>query len=188
MDILKTFLLILLLAGIPAIVSAQNNSSDHKIDVAIPQVALLGLVSDNSTIINTLSPIEAGNAVNLSENGQNNGIWINYSSVNRDNNHQRKVIAMVQGKLPNGIHLIVEASEAGGSGKGKLGNPVGNVTLSEQPSDVITEIGSCYTGKGVNNGHYLTYNLKLDKSEDYYAHLSSEQNSVNVIYTLTDQN
>ncbi|HKL34590.1 MAG TPA: hypothetical protein VJ919_18765, partial [Tangfeifania sp.] len=62
------------------------------------------------------------------------------------------------------------------------------VVLSNQPSDVIVDIGSCYTGKGINNGHYLTYKLEKDKSSESYAMLNQQNTSVNVVYTLTDYN
>ncbi len=190
MNSMKTILLVLIYTGFSAIVYSQDNSSNHKINIEIPDVALLGLVSTNpgSVNVNSLSPNEAGNSVHFSENAQNSGIWINYSSINRDKNHQRKVIAMIQGELPNGISLFVEATDADGTGKGKLGDPTGVIALSNQPKDVITGIGSSYTGKGINNGHLLNYKLQLDESAENYALLSHGQSSVNVIYTLTDQN
>lgn len=168
---------------------AQDNTSTHKINVLIPKVALLGLVSETQTEINlnTTTPAEAGNAVNFS-NATNNQIWINYSSIISEATPKRKVIAMVQGEIPDGIKLKVEASGATGSGKGRLGKPAGEVTLSNQPTDVIVDIGSCYTGKGINNGHYLTYKLEKEESKENYARLAQQQSSVNVIYTLTDDN
>lgn len=168
---------------------AQDNPATHKINVRIPEVALLGLVSETQTEINlnTTTPAEAGNAVNFS-NVTNNQIWINYSSIISEATPKRKVIAMVQGEMPDGITLKVEASRVTGSGKGRLGKPAGEVTLTNQPTDVIVDIGSCYTGKGVNNGHYLTYRLDKDKADRNYAQLARQQSSVNVVYTLTDYN
>ncbi len=90
--------------------------------------------------------------------------------------------------MPEGVQLVVEASEAEGSGKGKLGRPNGIVTLSNQPTEIITDIGSCYTGKGVNNGHYLSYKIKYNESANSYASLNTGPTSVQVVYTLTDNN
>lgn len=169
--------------------TAQDNSATHEINVRIPEVALLGLVSETQAEINlnTTTPTEAGNAVNFS-NATNNQIWINYSSIISEATPKRKVIAMIQGEIPDGIKLKVEASGATGSGKGRLGKPSGEVTLSNQPTDIIVDIGSCYTGKGINNGHYLTYKLEKEESKENYAQLAQQQSSVNVIYTLTDDN
>ena len=95
---------------------------------------------------------------------------------------------MIQGEIPKGIRVKLEASDVAGSGKGKTGQPTGVVTLSNEPSDVILNIGSCYTGKGLNNGHYLTYKMEFDEAADEYHQLASGQTSLNVIYTLTDHN
>lgn len=180
--------MVILLSWLPVFSYSQSNSTNHKINIEIPEVALLGLVTkcaaDNN--LNSALPTEAGSSINTTD-AENSSIWINYSSIISADN-KRKVIAMVQGELPKGIQLKVQASKFSGSGKGKLGAPVGVVTLSNEPLDVITDIGSCYTGKGVNNGHYLTYKLEMDESTVDYVLLSNEQTSVNVIYTLTDFN
>lgn len=183
------WILIIILVGFPAFCFAQNNAESHKVNIEIPEVALLGLVSDGAEIINinSVSPSEAGNEMGFSKT-QNENIWINYSSVIAQSNQRRKVVAVVQGELPKGIHLIVEASEVGGLGKGNRGESKGSVVLSNEPSDVIIDIGSCYTGKGTNNGHRLTYKLQMDNSSEEYALLTGEQTSINVLYTLTDQN
>jgi len=181
--------IVILICWLPVTSYSQNNSTIHKINVVIPEVALLGLVSDDATgiTLNSTSPSEAGNSVDFSS-AKNNNIWINYSSIISGNTKKRKVIAMVQGEIPQGVKLTVEASNFSGSGKGKLGETTGVTTLSNQPSDIIVGIGTCYTGKGINNGHYLTYKLETDGSSDDYALLSQQQTSVNVIYTLTDFN
>ena len=169
---------------------AQNdNTATNDINVVIPEVALLGVVSESQTDIalNATMPTEAGDAVDFS-GAANNRVWINYSSIISKTTPRRKVIAMVQGEMPQGVKLILEASDFSGSGKGKLGKPAGQVVLSNQPSDVIVDIGSCYTGKGINNGHYLTYKLEKDNSSESYAMLNQQNTSVNVVYTLTDYN
>jgi hypothetical protein len=170
-------------------ICAQNSTASHKINVNVPEVALLGLVSETQTDItlNATAPNEAGSSVDLT-GVSNDRIWINYSSIISQSTQKRKVIAMVQGEMPSGITLKVEASEYTGAGKGNLGKPTGVITLSNQPTDVIVGIGSCYTGTGVNNGHYLTYDLEQDISSDNYARLADSQTSVNVVYTLTDYN
>lgn len=168
---------------------AQNNSANHKIGIEIPEVALLGLVSEEATniIITALSPNEAGSSINFS-NQQNKNIWINYSSVLAQKNQKRKIIAMIQGDIPKGIILKLETSDAIDTGKGNKGQTTGVVRLTNEPSDVIVNIGSCYTGKGLNNGHYLSYKMEMDDSEEDYAQLANGQSSLHVIYTLTDHN
>lgn len=187
MDLKDALLFLTLLVCFPAFNYAQTNSANHKINCEIPEVALLGLVSENEANINlsAIAPNEAGNAISSTDE-TNNNIWINYSSIIANKNHNRKIIAMVQGEIPKGIQIKVQASEATGSGKGKTGQPSGLVTLSNEPSEIIVGIGSCFTGKGSNNGHYLSYKLEIDDAE--YSQLSNISEPLSVVYTLTDQN
>ena len=188
---LKVIILtIIFISCLSLISTAQNsNSMSHNLNIQIPEVALLSLVSDAETNVdfNTNSTNIAGGEVNFSS-VNNNRIWINYSSIISSTTPRRKVVAMVQGDIPEGVHLKVEASDYSGVGKGRLGKPAGEVELSNQPSDLILDIGSCYTGKGSKNGHYLTYKLENEKSANNYAMISQQETSLNVVYTLTDYN
>ncbi len=162
----------------------------HDINIHIPEVALLSLASANSDSWNIQASAseEAGNPVKLSAINENAGIWINYSSIINYNGHRRKVMATVRDKLPSGWRLSVVASGASGEGKGMLGIPAGQVTLSGEPAEIISDIGSCYTGQGIENGHYLIYSLETDESEEAYELLTQQEFTVHVIYTLTDNN
>jgi hypothetical protein len=148
------------------------------------------LISDGSPDVNFIasSPEEAGNSVTFENVRQTKKIWINYSSIVSGNVPARKIVAAVQGEIPAGVQLTVNASDAIGIGNGKLGHPVGTVRLSNEPTDVIVDIGSCYTGKGVNNGHYLSYQLNFNPTSEKYSQLAQELVSFNVVYTLTDLN
>lgn len=168
---------------------AQTNSADHKVNLEIPEVALLGLVSETSTSINinTNAPSEAGQSVDFNISAEK-GVWLNYSSIVSKSGLTRKIVATVNGEIPSGLVLKVEASEVIGSGKGKLGKTAGSVSLSGTPTDVIVDIGSCYTGKGVSNGHYLTYSLESDASSNDLAMLAQSHSSFDVVYTISDCN
>lgn len=186
---LQQTIAVLFIALFPVLGYAQNNIASHQLGVDIPEVALLGLVSGNENDIqlNVASPAEAGSAVNTTD-VENTSIWINYSSVTRSKQQSRKVVALIQGDLPPGMQLLVEASHATGNGNGKFGTPVGEVPLTSQPTEIITDIGSCYTGRGLQNGHVLTYKLDFDPAAANYADLKKSGTSINVIYTLTDNN
>ncbi|MBN1822326.1 MAG: hypothetical protein JW833_16515, partial [Prolixibacteraceae bacterium] len=60
-------------------------------------------------------------------------------------------------------------------------------TLSSSSQEVITGIGSSYTGNGSGNGHNLTYALELTSNDDY-DELVQGNTSITVTYTLTDDN
>lgn len=186
--IVMGFFLVLFL--LPANGKGQDHQADHKVNIKIPEVALLGITATetgHSEII-IAAPNEAGSPVNLKNVPFNKGIWVNYSSIILSPNHRRKVIAAVQGEIPSGLRLAVKADEATGEGRGMLGNSAGMVYLSEEPTEVISGIGSCYTGKGPNNGHLLSYQLVADNNAKNVAHLTESQTTLHVIYTLTDHN
>ncbi|MBN1821848.1 MAG: hypothetical protein JXR31_14735 [Prolixibacteraceae bacterium] len=167
-----------------------NKSESHNISIEIPEVALLDLETNSSSSISLspVSPNEAGNSLDFS-NAFNSQIWVNYSSIVGSSIPDRKVSAFVEGAIPDGVKLSVSASSYSGNGGGKLGTPVGKVFLSEQIQDVITNIGSCYTGDGVNNGHLLTYSLELENEESGYASLNFDNSTtISITYTLSDNN
>lgn len=186
LECLKSILILII--WLPVFGHAQSNTVNHKIDIEIPEVALLGLATEGSADIdfNINSPEEAGNSINLND-VQKSNVWINYSSVITHSNHKRKVVAMVSGELPYGFRLMVEASGVTGSGKGKLGQSKGFIALTNEPAELITDIGSCFTGKGAKNGHSLTYKIELDETANNFASMSQVHSSVHIIYTLTDQ-
>ncbi len=189
MGLRQGILLAILISLIPAISFSQSGEAKHEIDVQIPEVALLGLVSESEADVplETDVPEEAGNAVDFSV-ASDDRIWINYSSIVAEKEHRRKVTAKIQGEIPAGLSIYAEASEYTGAGEGALGKPAGSVALSHRPADVIVDIGSCFTGKGQNNGHYIQYSLQRDPSSGSYNSLSQLQTSIQVVYTLTDYN
>ncbi len=189
MGLKQGILLAILITFIPAVGFSQSGEAKHEINVQIPEVALLGLVSESEEDVRleTEVPEKAGNAVDFSV-ASNDRIWVNYSSIVNGKEHKRKVTAKIQGEIPAGLNIYAEASEYTGPGEGALGKPAGNVALSHRPTDIIVDIGSCYTGKGQNSGHYVQYRLQRDPSSGNYGSLSQLQTSIQVVYTLTDYN
>lgn len=190
MNFIRAIALLILFGQISIFGVAQNNSVRHNIGLTIPDVALLGLISKESGAIqiSSISPTVAGNSIDLARASEANNIWINYSSISKSRDHQRKIMAMVQGEVPKGIRLFVEASNANGAGVGKLGNSAGRVALSAQPEEIISDIGSCSTGRGLRNGHSLSYKVEMEDDATSYSQLTAEQTTLNIVYTLTDIN
>ncbi|WP_319230206.1 hypothetical protein [Draconibacterium orientale] len=171
-----------------ALNSFAQNSAKHNIDIRIPEVALLGLVTDNSNVsqIHAKSNNVAENSVSFVDKTDVNLVWINYSSVKKAHSASRKITALVQGDIPKGIKLKVSASAASSDGKGQLGEPKGSTVLGEQPTEIISNIGSCYTGQGAQHGHSLVYSLDVDEKEAELVALNSENITFNIVYTLAD--
>lgn len=184
LDAISCFIFLVLFS----LAARAQESISHNMGIDVPEVALLALQTENSfeVSLNATLPNTAGQKIQMNKEKQS-GVWINYSSIVRAN-QKRKVTATVVGEIPEGMILEVLASECRGKGKGKLGEPLSWVALKNGSVDVISNIGSCYTGSGVQNGHSLTYKIELDEDADQYAELTQSETSLQILYTLTDDN
>ncbi|MCB0669706.1 MAG: hypothetical protein KDC80_27965, partial [Saprospiraceae bacterium] len=131
----------------------------------------------------------AGNALDFFEE-QNSDLWINYSSiVGSKTEPSRDITAQItSGNVPEGLVLSVQASKDAGMGDGEMGRAKEMIRLDDHVQEIITGVGSAYTGNGPSRGHQLTYVLSLDKKEGSYAKIDFDQsNTLAITYTLTDQ-
>jgi hypothetical protein len=152
---------------------------------SVPEIALVDIESITSNNINfTIIPSnESGGTPEIKESN-NESLWINYSSAMKNLKSSRSIVAEISnGNLPEGIQLFLKASDYSGRGKGKLGHPTEKINLSSQPKPIITEIGSCFTGDGVNNGHQLSFSIAVT---DYSKMRSTQELDFTVLYTITD--
>lgn len=171
-------------------VSGQTGNAENKVEINIPEVAILDLESSTGTGVSLeiKPPKEAGEMVDLSE-AKDSSLWLNYSSITSSGmSANRKVTAkLVAGSVPAGTRLRVKALDYSGSGDGDLGAPQNKngVILTKRNKTVVKNINSCYTGNGPNNGHQLVYSLELKKNK--YNDLKFNQtNTVTVLYTISE--
>lgn len=167
--------------------SARDKEGSHKARVAIPEVALLALQFEGTSALNMVgnAPDIAGDQVNL-KSANSSKVWLNYSSVVAKN-QKRKVTATVVGEVPKGVILRLNIMESSGQGRGEMGRSNGKLALSNNPTDIISGIGSCYTGKGIQNGHLLSYEVEIDPAQ-LYQNNQAQEATLSVVYTLTDDN
>lgn len=186
----QNFLFTLLVGVISFSVNAQDSNQDaHNVVIGIPEVALLDLEAVNGTSITLgpTAPVEAGNAVDF--NSVDNSIWINYSSIIGSTTEPSRNVAVqiTSGTVPAGTELSVLAASDAGNGDGTMGSPTPTVVLTSTAQNIITGIGSAYTGNGVNKGHNLSYALNLSSAAGSYAQLDFDNSDTVVItYTLSD--
>ena len=166
---------------------ANEKEASHKAQVVIPEVALLALQFEGTSALDLIgnAPDIAGDQVNLKSTNSSK-VWLNYSSV-VTKNQKRKVTATIVGGVPEGVILRLNAMESTGQGRGEMGSSNGKVALSNNPTDIISGIGSCYTGKGIQNGYLLSYEVEID-SDQLYQNNQSKEATLSVVYTLTDDN
>jgi len=175
--------------SIPPPTGADINIDEHNAMITIPEVALLDLEAANGTTVtlNPSAPTEAGLA--LSFPVIDNSIWLNYSSIiGSISEASRNVTAQItSGSVPAGTSLKIAIATDSGNGDGLMGIPSATISLSNIAQNIITGIGSSYTGNGINNGHNIQYIFDLLPNAGAYGLLDFDFNETLVItYTLTD--
>ncbi|MFK7982691.1 MAG: hypothetical protein AB8G86_22115 [Saprospiraceae bacterium] len=160
-----------------------QSSVRHSICLVIPEIAILDIEPNNTTINLSLNaPTESGTAVTFSKEDASK--WLNYTSAIAPNGASRSIAAQISGNsIPEGLQLYLEAGNYRGSGGGTLGKSTGKMALDTSPRTIVSDIGRSYTGNGTNNGHQLKYALSIAD----YGKLNAETNQqVMVIFTITE--
>ncbi|MDO9136258.1 MAG: hypothetical protein Q7U21_00425 [Lutibacter sp.] len=165
----------------------------HSLTINIPQSALLDLEVETGTTDVTLAgtaPKEAGLPMTFEDaTAKNATIWMNYSSIVKGVLLRKVTVAITNGTVPTGLKLTVLASAASSDGKGTLGAASTALTLTGTGQDIVTGIGSTYTGDGANKGRSLTYQLgyATDAATDYAAlRYVDTAAPLTITYTLSD--
>ncbi len=185
----KTTLLFGLVAalGITGLYAQDVSTLSHNVSISIPVIAILDIESTagaNVAFDLNASGLEAGAEFIIDE--ENSDLWINYTSIVPAVANTR-TITVHSDDVPSitGLTLKVVASAHAGTGGGSVGTPTAMVQPSAVPTDLITGIGSAFTGNGNSNGHNLTYHLDFDGD---FADLNVEDAfmTINMTYTITD--
>jgi hypothetical protein len=166
--------------GFGASAQADTYFDSHQVTVTIPPVALLDIeasASKDFTVAFT-APTEAGDPIVAPTTGLNTK-WLNYSSI-LPGTGLRKITVESSASVPSAITLGVTAGTPTGTGTPGTGGTVATISMTAQ--DLITGVGSVYTGNGVSNGSNITYALGLGT----YSALVSGNIVVTVKYTLID--
>jgi len=195
MNFKKLFLAAVIVLSVNASFAQDTNSDSHTLTINIDEVALLDLevaVGSSSAItLNGTAPTEAGLPMTFGDDATNATIWINYSSIVGSSTEPARNVSVqiTDGVVPAGLKLTAVAAADAGAGAGTMGVPSAVLTLSaDTAQDIITGVGSAYTGDKANSGHKLTYQLgyAIDAATDY-ADLDFDNSDVlTITYTLSD--
>ncbi len=184
----KTTLLLGFVAtmGISSLVA--QNFGEHSVAISIPEIAILDIESSTSSSDVTFdlnaNNLEAGEEFTISETNSN--LWINYTSVVQNGLSSRNVtVELDDDNFIAGMVLKVVAASQSGTGQGDHGTATSVVTPTILPQNLITDIGSAFTGNGASNGHKLTYSLDFTGN---FEDLNVEDAAMNFTmkYTITD--
>lgn len=190
MNLSKLFFAALIIFTSTATFAQGDTETDaHNLTITIPEVALLDLeapADDTSVSLVGTHSTEAGDPVAF--NATNNSIWLNYSSIIGSTTKRNITVKITNGDVPNGLSLKVQAGSANTSlGNGDFGTPAtAAVTLNKtDDTQIISNVGSVYTGTGVNKGHNLTYSLDQSGSYADLKHNGAGE-TLTITYTLSD--
>lgn len=161
---------------------AQGSSTNHTVNVTVPEVALISIVGTDGNDVNLefAELTEAGSwFTEVTSVGQD--IKLRLSSVKPTATRTVKVSA----SIPTGLILKVSAA-ANTGGKGKTGTPLADVNITGTAANLITGIGSGYTGNSADNGFPLTYALSASDVTAAVETLAAGNPKIEVTYTITE--
>ncbi len=194
MNLKKLFFAAVIVLSANASFAQDSNFDSHTVSINIDEVALLDLEATAGTaiILRGTAPTEAGEAVIFGTNATNATIWINYSSIvgSASDPARNVTVKITDGFVPTGLKLTVLAAADAGNGAGNVGLATSTATILDDVTEqeIISGVGSAYTGDGANSGHKLTYQLdyETDAATDYGSLDFDKTDVLTITYTLSD--
>lgn len=159
-------------------IAQEDASGKNIITMKIPALSLISFEGGEQIVTH---PAETDQRVNQIISSPGEETWINYASIVEAGYSNEITVQISDGYLPPDIRLKVVPGAYTGGGKGDIGQPADEIILTNTPKAIITNIGSCYTGKGVNNGHKLSYiyeSLNTDQA------IAKNDYDITVTYTI----
>lgn len=154
-------------------------------DIITLQVQDFALIETNHAPVSlTLSTSVAGMPVSAVSNSD---MFVKISSLVPGGTNREITARISTGSVPTGTTLTMVASPCTliNSG-GRLGTVVSTpIVLGIVDQNLVTGIGSCYTGTGYNDGYQLTYNWSPTNLTTDYHLLSASSSPVTLTIVLT---
>jgi hypothetical protein len=139
----------------------------------------ISLSPTQSVALDFAAPFEPGSPI---EAVMDDSKWLNYSVTVTPPESPVSISAEItSGTVSEGLQIQLQAGAYNGTGGGDPGTTSGNLILTNIPQVLISNIGTCSTGDGVNVGHQLTYTLSISD----YNSVKSSSSTVNVLFTIT---
>lgn len=182
MNTFKGSLMILIIFMLPKVLlfGQKNSTVEMPVIISIPAIALLNFAGSDKG----LTYIQGKGAEQIITPSTLDKTWINYSSIVDGNSTNTISVNISSGNLPVEVVVKLNVGKDNGAGGGSVGQPTGQVTLSQYPQAIITDIGSCFTGQGIQKGHQLTYSWEWMPPYEYNPSII-ENFEIAVMYTLT---
>jgi hypothetical protein len=164
---------------IPAlwIFPAKKNTAVQKVVMQVSEICLVSVTGSPQRLVIT-GDVSAGN---VPKTVKDETTHVQYTStVSRGGRRSLTVRWNNQDAAPTGCVLVLEALPSGNQNEGMS---AGKVELSSLPKTLISNIGSCVTGRGASSGALLVYSLAV---KDVTRLRAGENKTATVTFTLTD--
>jgi hypothetical protein len=163
-----------------------DEETTHDVTITVDEVAELGIVGDDVsfTVGSDADPGDPFKVTPINQDAK----YLQYTSI-VDDGSTRKITVQQTDALPDGVTLKVTPAAPSG-GQGDKGTQVGSAidlgpTKDDGAADVVTEIGSCYTGTEGTDGVQLTYELTVE-NDDVSSLKTLTETAYTITYTLTE--
>lgn len=161
----------------------DNSAATNGLSLGMPEVNLLS--SASATINLQLTTAVAGEAVQSSKSDSTARVKI--SSVVAGNSTRNLTAKVTTGAIPPGTTLKLGAKDPNSNFGGTKGTLFLNVQLSGgSDANIVTNIGSCFSGTTASDGYVLKYTWGLDNpATNYGAIRASTGTAITVTLTLS---
>ena len=151
---LLVFILVVASFLFSGITVAQSYTAGDQITLNVTDFCLID--TNHAPIAMTLSASVAGTPVG---SVSNSNMYVKVSSIVPGNTNRKITAKMSGGTIPAGTRLTLQAALSTNlNGAGRQGVVVvAPIVLSTIDQDLVTGVGSCYTGTGYTDGYRLTY-------------------------------
>ena len=163
---MKKILLTAALIGFTITASAQfSATATQQLDIIIPTYSGIALETEKLTFDFTAdAPTVAGN--NLGSAQKTASTYMKISNMDQYDDQANTKIALTMTGLRDGLDLKLQVVAPNGNAKGDLGDIESDYaalfSLSNSTADdIITGIGTCYTGSATGDGYQLNYQLDV---------------------------
>lgn len=164
--------------------AAQDFTAGDVITLQVNDYALID--TNHAPVTMSLGPTIAGAAA---QPVSNSDMFVRLSSIVPGGTAREVSVRIVSGAVPSGTFLSLQAAPCTTTNSGgALGVPNPSpIFLSAVDQDILTLVGSCYTGTGYNDGYQLTFVWGPNGPESNYHLIESTPDPVNltIVFTLT---
>lgn len=163
-------------------VSAQTWVAGQNVTLNVNDYALIA--TNNAPVSMSLTSTTAGAAVTQVTNSS---LYVKISSIVPGNTRRKITARISSGSVPSAttLTMLPAACTTTNSG-GVLGTPITSpITLTSVDQQIVSQIGTCYTGSGSADGYRMTFTWSVLNPSTAYQQLASGNYNVTVVFTLT---